>query len=541
MPIVYRPFVRLAAWLAAFWFLCAGPLPAQNAFPGEPPHVVEVRVVTESGSVLEQNPPKLSLQPGQIFSMEAESATLRELFRSGRFADLRAELADVPGGVRLDFVVRQNMYINRVQIEGLREPPGEGLALSALRLNVGEPFRDSDMKDALDRLRQIMEDDGQYQAKLDYGTTPHPDTLQIDILVRVSPGPRARIGGVTVQNQTQFSDQELRSRLKIKEGAEVTSDRLNRVADRARKWLAGKNYLGARVTIHRGAYDAKSNRVPVDFTMYAGLEVRVAVEGAKVPTGTLRKLIPIYTEGAVDEDLLQEGRRSLRDWFERAGYFDSQVNYTVAEAPAVGSGSTAHRAASVVTYQVNRGDRHRLVNVDFSGNRYFGSDLLLGRLKIQPAAYASPGRYSSELLQDDVTSIRTLYEANGFQGSEVHSELVDNYKGRHGDLSVKFVVQEGPQTLVSSLAVEGNRQLTQDELLGVVGSSRSQPYSEFNVSSDRDNILALYYDQGFSEARFTADVEKLPPAGPSAGPTVRLTYHITEGRQVLVALSLIHI
>ena len=45
------------------------------------------------------------------------------------------------------------------------------------------------MKEALDRLRQTLEDDGLYQAKLDYETTPHPDTLQMDILVRVTPGP----------------------------------------------------------------------------------------------------------------------------------------------------------------------------------------------------------------------------------------------------------------------------------------------------------------------------------------------------------------
>jgi outer membrane protein assembly factor BamA len=194
MPIAHRPFVRFAAWLPAFWFLCAGPLAAQGGFPGEPPRVVAVRVVAESGAELEQNPPELTIQPGQPFSMEAESASLRELFRSGRYADLRAELADVPGGVRLDFVVRQNMYINRVQIEGLHEPPGEALALSALRLNVGEPFRENDMKEALDRLRQTLEDDGQYQAKLDYTTTTHPETLQLDILVRVTAGPRARIG-----------------------------------------------------------------------------------------------------------------------------------------------------------------------------------------------------------------------------------------------------------------------------------------------------------------------------------------------------------
>ena len=539
MPIVYRPHAGFAAWLAAFWFLCAIPLAAQNDFSGEPPRVAAVRVVTESGAVLEENPPKLTLQPGQPFSMEAEGASLRELFRSGRYADLRAELADVPGGVRLDFVVRQNLYINRVQIEGLHEPPGEALALSALRLNVGEPYRESDMKDALARLRQTMEDDGQYQSKLDYVATPHPETLQMDILVRVNAGPRARIGAITIQNQTQFTNEELRRQLKLKPGAEVTSDRLTRASDRTRKWLTGKDYLGARVTIHRGAYEAQSNRVPVDFTMYAGLEVRVAVEGAKVPAGTLRKLVPIYAEGAVDEDLLQEGRRSLRDWFERAGYFDAQVNYKVSEAPAEETGSTLHRAARVVTYTVNRGDHHRLVNVTFSGNKYFGSDLLLGRVKISPAAYASPGRYSTELLQDDVTSIRTLYTANGFENCEVQSQLSDNYKGHNGDLSVKYVIQEGQQTRVASVAVQGNEQLSSDELLGVVGSSKGQPYSEFNVSSDRDNILASYFDQGFSEAQFSATVEKLPPAGPSAGPTVRLTYHITEGRQVLVARVLL--
>jgi len=538
MPIVQRFFVRFAVWLPAFWLICASRVAAQNGSPGEPPRVVAVRVVTESGSMLEENPPRLTIQAGQPYSTEAESASLRELYRSGRYADLRAELTDVPGGVRLDFIVRQNFYINRVQIEGLREPPGEGLALSALRLNVGEPFRESDMKDAMERLRQTLETDGQYQSKIDYQTTPHPDTLQMDILVRVNAGSRARIGAITIQNQTQFPDSDLRSRLKLKEGTEVTSDRLNRAADRERRWLAGKDYLGARVTIHRGTYDPETNRLPVDFTLYAGLQVRVAVVGAKVSTGTLRKLVPIYQEGAVDEDLLQEGRRSLRDWFERAGYFDTQVSYTVTEAPAEESGSTLRRAASVVTYAVDRGDHHRVVGVGFAGNRYFGSDLLRGRLKIQPAAYASPGRYSSEMLQDDVASIRRLYDANGFHESDVQSQLVDNYNGHNGDLFVRFVIQEGQQTRVESLTIDGNERLSQEELLGVVGSSKGQPYSDFNVSSDRDNILATYYDQGFSQARFSADAEKLPSV-PNDSPTVRLTYHITEGPQVLVARVLL--
>src|SRR5258708_21003061 len=277
MPIVHCSFIRFAAWLAAIWLLCGSPLAAQNDFAGEPPRVVGVRVVTESGIVLDENPPKLTLQPGQTYSTESESAGLRELFRSGKYADLRAELADVPGGVRLDFVVRQNLFISRVQIDGLHEPPGEALALSALRLRVGEPFRANHMKEALDRLRQTLEDDGEYQAKLTYATTPHPETQQIDIVVHVAEGLRARVAAITILNQTEFPEQELRSHLKINQGGQMTAERLNRVADRARKWLTQNNFLGARVTIHRGTYDAKTNRVPLNFTMYAGLEMRVAV------------------------------------------------------------------------------------------------------------------------------------------------------------------------------------------------------------------------------------------------------------------------
>ena len=539
MLIVKRLFIRLAIWLPVLCAFCANLAAAQDGAAVEASPVVTVRVVTESGTVLEENPPKLTIQPGQAYSTEAESASLRELYRSGLYADLHAELADVPGGLRLDFVVRENLYINRVQIEGLREPPSEALALSALRLNVGEPFRQADIKDSLDRIQQTLEDDGLYQAKVDYQPTPHPDKQQMDLVVHINPGPRARVGAITLQNQTQFPDAELRSRLKLKEGSEATSERLNRAADRERKWLTGIDFLGARATLHRGVYDPRSNRVPVEFTVYAGLEVRVAVEGAKVSRSTLRKLVPIYQEGAVDEDLLQEGRRSLRDWFERAGYFDAQVDYTVAETPAAETASKAQHAATVVTYQIDRGSRHRLVGVEFTGNRYFGSDLLRGRLKIQPAAYASPGRYSTQLLQDDVASVRTLYDANGFHECDVQSQLMDDYKGHHGDLFVRIAIHEGQQTRVADVKIEGNQQLSDEELLRVVGSSKGQPYSDFNVSHDRDNILALYFDEGFSEARFSATLERLPAANPTDGPTVQLTYHITEGAQILVARVLL--
>jgi outer membrane protein assembly factor BamA len=504
--------------------------------------------VTETGEVLEENPANLPLQPGQPFDSEAARASLRLLYRTGRYADIRAETSPVAGGTRVDFVVRQNFFVNLVRVIGLREPPGEPLAIASMRLGLGEAFRDSTLKEALDRLRQTLREDGLYEAELTFELTPHPETRQMDITVRVAPGLRARLSTIELHNQTEFPDQVLLARSKLKPGREVTLRRLDHAAERLRKFLAGKDYLGARVILRRGDYDSKTQTLPLVVELIAGPRVRVEVAGTKIPAKDLRKLVPIYQEGAVDEDLLQEGRRAIRDFLEREGYFDALVSYTVAEPAAQPDQQGRKPADFVVTYQVDHKSRRRLVGVAFEGNKYFSDDLLLGRLHVQPAAFLSRGRFSQRLLQDDIGSIRDLYDANGFREAEVRGELEEDYRGKEGDLFVRFHIVEGPQTLVAELKLEGNRVLGDEVLLSVIGSTAGQPYSEFNVSGDRDNILALYYNQGFPEARFTAVAEELgeasaapvsdssgSPAAPAAAAhRVRVTYRIVEGPQLKV-------
>jgi outer membrane protein assembly factor BamA len=108
---------------------------------------------------------------------------------------------------------------------------------------------------------------------------------------------------------------------------------------------------------------------------------------------------------------------------------------------------------------------------------------------------------------------------------------------------------EGPQTRVASLEIEGNKAIATDALRAVVGSTPGQPYSTEDVASDRNNILALYYDDGFPKARFQEEVS--PDAASSSAPSgsatseasqsdrVRIVYHIIEGPRVEVAKVLL--
>src|ERR1700747_666673 len=93
--------------------------PPQGSLPVEGQSTAMIRVVGESGEVLQENPEDLPLKPGQPFTFDAERESLRDLFRTGRYADITAEVADVGGSLRVDFAVRRNFYINNVTIEGL--------------------------------------------------------------------------------------------------------------------------------------------------------------------------------------------------------------------------------------------------------------------------------------------------------------------------------------------------------------------------------------------------------------------------------------
>jgi len=71
-------------------------------------------------------------------------------------------------------------------------------------------------------------------------------------------------------------------------------------------------------------------------------------------------------------------------------------------------------------------------------------------------------------------------------------------------------------------------------LLQVAGSAPGQPFSDANVASDRDNILALYLDEGLPDTRF--EFHSAPGSQPGR---IKLSYQISEGPRITVAKVLV--
>ena len=520
-----NPTLKFALFALICFVICVNSRAQGTVFEGQ--RVAEVRVIESSGQPVRQTPP-LALKAGDLFHFETERASLRTLYATGDYADIQTTAVARADGLQINFIVSRDYYNNVVRIDGLKEPPTEPAAQAAVRMSLGEPFREGALQDGIARLQSALADEGLYTAKVTYELKPNSDTRQMDVNIHVNAGPRARIGAITLKNQTKYSDAELLRRAKIvkkNRKAELTSALLTKSRDRLRTFLVDQGYLGASTLITPGAYDPATSTVPLEVAVMAGPEIDVEVNGARVSKGQRKKLLPIYAEGAVDEDLLQEGRRNLRDYFQREGYFDADVEVSSQQNDAKGEQS--------IVYNISRGNRFKLVGISITGNHYFSRSLIMARMQLQAASFATYGRYSQQLMRSDADAVKNLYLTNGFLQAQVTSDVEDNADGKKNHLIVKFQITEGPQTTISALNIFGNEAIPTPELLTVIGSTDGQPFSEAGVASDRNNILAYYYNDGFPQATF---VEQLTDSGSNK---ISLTYHITEGPRIEVARVLL--
>lgn len=459
---------------------------------------------------------------GDRLDREKVGQSLRALYATGRFADVQVAAEKTQDNqVRLVFTATENLFIGLVAVEGAPKRPTQTQLVDASKLALGELFAEDKLERALELMKTTLADNGYFKATVTADKQVHPRRQQIEIIFHVNPGPVARVGNVTLEGDALMNAGDVREIAKMHPGDKVSIQKQTSALQRLRKKFTKQDRLEAQISIVAKNYHADSNTLDYGFRIVRGPRVDVRVEGASLSKKNIQRYVPVYEEHAVDEDLLNEGRRNIRDYLQTQGFFDATVDYSRRPQP--------QQNRTDIVYQVERGERHDLVGVFVDGNKYFDTPLIRERMSVQPASWLTRhGRFSQELLNHDTQIIRDLYLANGFLQAKVTGTFQDDFRGKKGDMAVFIHVEEGPQTLVSSLKLEGNKAIPDERLLGLLTTIEGQPYSEVNVITDRDTLLNFYFNNGFPDASFSA---KAMPAANDAN-KMAVVFTISEGPQV---------
>jgi outer membrane protein assembly complex protein YaeT len=522
------------AWL--LWCgLCAAQQPVKAIDPGpasEEPHGLNSLQGVRVGAVRIQGPaiehpewlePLVVQKADQPLDKYKVRDSVQALYSTGRFSQVQVEAQrDPQGELILIFDARENYFFGSIRVEGAPARPTDTQLLGASRLALGEKYSDDKIKAAIAGMQRLLEDAGYYRAAI----RPYHEWTALDqqvkVLFVVNRGQPARVGVISVTGSSGVSPEEFGKTGRLHSGQRVSEGLATRAMQRVRKRLQKRGFLEVQVTLTERNHHPETNALDYTFEIVRGPVVAVTVEGVNLRRGTLKRLVPVFEENAVDEDLLKEGARNIQDYFQTQGYFDVQVSF--AQKQAAGQRET-------VIYKVEKNTRQKLASLMLRGNRYFRNSDLRERMQMQTAGtFLRHGFFSQALLARDIQSIEALYRSNGFLQAKVTSEIVPAYQGKQGHIQVELTVDEGAQTTVGNLKIEGNTAISRDDLDKLISAIPGQPYSDATVINDQTEVMNAYFNKGFPNVRF-----EYAAKAETGDPTkVDIIYKITEGQQVFV-------
>jgi outer membrane protein insertion porin family len=492
------------------------------AFEGRTVNKVEIAV--EPSQDLEQLRGLIRQEQGKPFSMDAIKASVAALRETGKFNTVQVSIQFTPDGLRVLFLLPPIYKIGLITFPGARKGASYTQMLQTVNIPLDAPFIKDELSDKEDALQKYFAIQGFFAASVSSSINVDDSHRLVNIAFHCDMGLRAKVGEVNIEGVTPQEAGDVQHTLtslpakisftSLKPGVTYSRARIDKSLDRLRAHFRKIGRLAPNIRVNP-VYDSETNRVNLALMIDPGPTVAVKVEGAHIWRRTLVKLIPVYQENSVDQDLIDEGQRNLVSYFQAKSFFDVTVQTDVAkEADHVN-----------IVYHVNKGTKHKVTGISFAGNKFFTTDQLESHIAVRQAKLIlNRGKYSQDLLKRSASSITTMYRNAGFAKATVTPVVTDH----EPDIDIAFQIDEGPQAKVHSLAIVN----PSDEPMQLKGKNAElqlgvdKPFSPHLLESDRNQILAWYLNHGYPNAQFDSKVTAF------GGDTnsVDVVYKIDEGR-----------
>ena len=204
-------------------------------------------------------------------------------------------------------------------------------------------------------------------------------------------------------------------------------------------------------------------------------------------------------EGKIlDIQELKEDVQTIENMLKKKGYTDCRVEYTLDK--------DVENNTVKITFIVNEGKRIRIKKVYIEGNKTFPDKRILKLMKTRPPFLWMGGYFNKDTMEEDIEKIKDFYKRQGF--SEVKVNYFTKLKDRF--LYITVYIEEGKRYYVGKINIEGNENITLEDIKKVIKTKPDSIYIEPQVKEDVVRIQELYVNRGYVFASIR-DIEVLNP------------------------------
>jgi outer membrane protein insertion porin family len=489
----------------------------EDKYSGRP--VADVRLLIEEQPTADPALVELvETRTGRPLSMVAVRESITHLYSLGRFQDVQVEALDAPdGAVSLTYKLVPVRAIERVRFQG-ELGLSEGLLRSTVEERFGRTPPLSRAAEVTRVLERLYTDRGYFKASIRPVSSELPNPQRTVLTFEINAGPRARIGSIDVVGDPQVTRDQLLAQLRLATGQPYDRGRVeNHLADYTKR-LKSRGHLQASAS-HTPRVSEDGATVDLALDVQAGPSVTITFQGDPLPRERRDTLVPFQREGSVDQDLIEDSSRRIRDYLRQQGYWKADVRDELQ--------SKDNELAVVFT--IRKGPLYRVApqGVEVTGNKAIPIE------EIRPFIVLAPGApYISSYLEAAVSAVLRLYRSRGFAAAKVEAGETEIGVGTStGDAVVRptITITEGPRTVIGDIHIAGTQGLREDEVRRVIKLKPGAPFYEPTVRADRDAVELEYRDLGFSSVQVTVATT---PVDDHA--RVDLTFNVNEGPQTIV-------
>ncbi|MFQ6037478.1 MAG: POTRA domain-containing protein [Candidatus Aminicenantales bacterium] len=500
-------------WAAVLWVF---PWFLSGSSGDQPPAPVvsEIRMEIDGQPGSEDMLNLLPVREGEAFSLSKISQSIRQIYKSGLFADVRV-LKEGDERIRLTYVLTRKLYTRRIQFV-----VPEGIELKKLRegleaIQVDAPYTGSARERAVEEIQALLAREGFFQPDIQVLVERVPGTAQVDVSFMIRSAKQYTVSKIVFEGDLVLPEGEVRKRLQIREGDVFVPEVLDEDIRNLKALYESMDYRRAEVRLRDTAFDDASEQVALTIEVLPQEKIEIVVEGAKVPLELIR---PIWEAPIFEEWGLAEGEAKIIRHLRKKGYLFASVD------------SEIHQEGNRlrILHRVVRGRRFRIKEVAFEGLEHFTPSEIKKALLVGQG-FSLFKRIDGARLFELPRDIEFFYKTRGFPKARASlSFLREDTK-----LKPVLFVQEGEQERIESISFPGASLADEPTLLAQISSTPGGPFYQPNIQKDVEKLEDFYLNQGVRGTEVQAQVQR------SGEGLYRVAFLIKEGHSVRVGRIII--
>jgi len=306
--------------------------------------------------------------------------------------------------------------------------------------------------------------------------------------------PQKKVGTLAIKfiGVANVSEQIVRANIQVREGAEFDDPMID-------KDIRTLYRTGLFEFIEVKREELPNNVVNLVFEITPKFRVQsIRFEGNKrIKSNRLEKEVGIRPNTALDERAIKADSEKLHEYYQKSGYNQAQITYTIERDRATGFGT--------VTFKIREGAKVRIADVRFTGNDHVKPKRLRKEMETKRwwmfSWLTGSGKYKDDQFEDDIGKLLDFYREQGYLDVDIPQDRIAYEYPKPSRMVIVIHVDEGRQYRIGEITITGSKLYSEAVLKLVLRQKSGMIFRPAKLDKDVETLEDFYGRSGYLDTR----------------------------------------